>query len=197
VLFYGAGYYLQNPGEILNFSHGGMSFHGGLVGAVVGGCIACRIQKINIPTMCDLAAIVTPIGLCLGRIANFINGELWGAPTDLPWGVVFSAGDVARHPTQLYEAFLEGVVIFVVLMLLARRTPPRPQGTFMGWFLVLYAVFRMAIELVRVPDEQLGYLFGPVTMGMLLSLPVLVVGVALLVWAHRTQRPQAGYVDRV
>ena len=125
-----------------------------------------------------------------------MNGELWGKPTDLPWGVVFeTGGDVARHPSQLYEALLEGVVIFCVLFAMSRRRPARSQGTFMGTFLVLYGVFRFLIEFVRVPDAQLGYLFGPVTMGQLLSLPLVVAGIAVLAWARRTKRQQVGHVE--
>ncbi|GJM55019.1 prolipoprotein diacylglyceryl transferase [Coriobacteriaceae bacterium] len=194
VLFYGAGYYWAHPLEILAFSQGGMSFHGGLVGAILGGIIACRPFHISVATFCDLGVIVAPIGLFFGRLANFVNGELWGKPTDLPWGVVFETGGaVARHPSQLYEAFLEGIVLFAILYALSRKLPPRPQGTFLGWFLVLYGCFRILVEFVRVPDAQLGYLFGPITMGQVLSLPLVAAGVAVLVWAHKTRRPQRGH----
>ena len=192
VVFYGDGYYLSHPLDVFMPSEGGMSFHGGLVGAVVGGCLACRAYKLSIPTVCDLGAIAAPLGLFFGRCANFVNGELWGKPTDLPWGVVFeTGGNVARHPSQLYEAVLEGLVIFCVLLALSRRRPARPQGTFMGAFLVMYGVFRFLIEFVRVPDAQLGYLFGPVTMGQLLSLPLVVAGACVLVWSRRSRRQQA------
>lgn len=195
-IFYGVGYYWAHPLEIFAVSEGGMSFHGGFVGAVIGGTIACRQVHISVLTMCDLGAIGAPIGLFFGRCANFVNGELWGKPTDLPWGVVFeTGGNVARHPSQLYEGILEGLVILIVLLVLSRRRPPRPQGTFMGMFLVLYSIFRFLIEFVRVPDEQLGYLFGPITMGQLLSVPLLVVGVVILVLAHRYQRPQVGHLE--
>ena len=195
VLFYGAGYYLENPLEIFMLNHGGMSFHGGLVGAVVGGSLVCWRLGISIPTVCDMGVIGAPIGLFFGRCANFVNGELWGKETDLPWGVMFETGGGAyRHPSQLYEAVLEGVVIFVVLYVLSRRVPPRPQGTFTGVFLALYGTFRFLVEFVRVPDAQLGYLFGPITMGQLLSLPLVVAGIALLVLAHRANKPQVGYV---
>ena len=195
VVFYGDGYYLAHPIEVFALSEGGMSFHGGLVGAVVGGAIVCRATRISIPTMCDLGVIGAPLGLLFGRCANFVNGELWGKPTSLPWGVVFeTGGNVARHPSQLYEALLEGLVIFCVLWVLSRRRPPRPQGTFMGAFLVMYGVFRFLIEFVRVPDAQLGYLFGPITMGQLLSLPLVVAGVIVLVWAARARRPQVGHL---
>lgn len=197
VIFYGAGYYLEHPLEILAVSQGGMSFHGGLVGAVVGGSIACRYSHISIPTMCDIGMIVAPIGLFFGRLANFVNGELWGKPTDLPWGVMFeTGGNVYRHPSQLYEALLEGVVLFVILWMLSRKLPPRPQGTFIGVFLAGYGTFRFLIEFVRVPDAQLGYLFGGViTMGQVLSIPLVVGGVVVLVVAHRLKRPQVGHID--
>lgn len=195
VLFYGAGYYLENPMEIFMLNHGGMSFHGGLVGAVVGGSLVCWRLGISIPTVCDMGVIGAPIGLFFGRCANFVNGELWGKETDLPWGVMFETGGaVYRHPSQLYEAVLEGIVIFVVLYALSRRVPPRPQGTFMGVFLALYGIFRFLVEFVRVPDAQLGYLFGPITMGQLLSLPLVLLGIAILVGAHRLNRPQRGYL---
>lgn len=198
VLFYGDGYYLSHPLEVFATWEGGMSFHGGFVGAVVGGALVCRRYGISVATMCDLGVIGAPIGLFFGRCANFVNGELWGKPTDLPWGVMFETGGaVYRHPSQLYEALLEGLVIFLVLWTLSRRLPPRPQGTFVGMFLTLYGVFRFLIEFVRVPDAQLGYLFGPITMGQLLSVPFAVAGVALLVLAHRARRPQAGYLDDV
>lgn len=198
VVFYGAGYYLAHPLEILMLNQGGMSFHGGLVGAIVGGSIVCRQSGLSIPTVCDLGIIAAPIGLFLGRCANFVNGELWGKPTDLPWGVMFAdtgGGAVYRHPSQLYEALLEGVLMFVILYALSRRNPPRPQGTFLGTFLALYGCLRFLIEFVRVPDAQLGYLFGGfVTMGQLLSLPLVVAGIAILVLARRRNRPQVGHV---
>ena len=196
VVFYGAGYYLENPLEIFMLNHGGMSFHGGLVGAVVGGSLVCWRYGISIASVCDLGVIGAPIGLFFGRCANFVNGELWGKETTLPWGVMFeTGGGVYRHPSQLYEAVLEGLVIFVVLYALSRRVPPRPQGTFMGAFLALYGVFRFLVEFVRVPDAQLGYLFGPITMGQLLSLPLVLLGIVILVGAHRLNRPQQGYLD--
>ena len=194
VLFYGAGYYLENPISILMLNEGGMSFHGGLVGAIVAGSIATRGLGISIGTIWDLAVIGAPLGLFLGRCANFVNGELWGKPTDLPWGVVFEEGGVPRHPSQLYEALLEGIVIFVVLFALSRRTPPRPQGTFMGVFLMLYGIFRFLIEFVRVPDAQLGYLGGFITMGQVLSLPLVLIGLVMLVVAARRQAPQQGHI---
>ena len=195
VLFYGDGYYLAHPLEILAFNQGGMSFHGGLVGLLIGGAVAARITRIPFLTLADLGSIAAPIGLFFGRCANFVNGELWGAPTDGPLGVVFggAAGMIPRHPSQLYEAVLEGLVIFCVLFALSRKRPPRPQGTFLGAFLVLYGIFRFLIEFVREPDVQLGYLWGGwLTMGQVLSAPLIVAGIALLIYAARTRHPQAG-----
>lgn len=195
VLFYGDGYYLSHPLEILAFNQGGMSFHGGLVGLLIGGAVAARMTRIPFLTLADLGSIAAPIGLFFGRCANFVNGELWGAPTDGPLGVVFggAAGMMPRHPSQLYEAVLEGIVIFCVLFALSRKRPPRPQGTFLGAFLVLYGIFRFLIEFVREPDVQLGYLWGGwLTMGQVLSAPLIVAGIALLIYAARTRHLQAG-----
>ena len=195
VLFYGDGYYLSHPLEILAFNQGGMSFHGGLVGLLIGGAVAARMTRIPFLTLADLGSIAAPIGLFFGRCANFVNGELWGAPTDGSLGVVFggAAGMMPRHPSQLYEAVLEGLVIFCVLFALSRKRPPRPQGTFLGAFLVLYGIFRFLIEFVREPDVQLGYLWGGwLTMGQVLSAPLIVAGIALLIYAARTRHPQAG-----
>lgn len=195
VLFYGDGYYLSHPLEILAFNQGGMSFHGGLVGLLIGGAVAARMTRIPFLTLADLGSIAAPIGLFFGRCANFVNGELWGAPTDGPLGVVFggAAGMMPRHPSQLYEAVLEGLVIFCVLFALSRKYLPRPQGTFLGAFLVLYGIFRFLIEFVREPDVQLGYLWGGwLTMGQVLSAPLIVAGIALLIYAARTRHPQAG-----
>lgn len=198
-LFYGDGRYWQDPLRILAFNEGGMSFHGGLTGALIAGILAARLTHIPYLTLADLGAIAAPLGLFFGRLANFVNGELWGAETDLPWGVVFggAAGEVARHPTQLYEALLEGIVIFVVLICLARKVPARPRGTFIGTFLVMYGAFRILIEFVRQPDVQLGYLFGGwFTMGMLLSVPLIVAGVVALWYAKAKHLPQEGLSDR-
>ncbi len=194
-LFYGQGTYFEDPLKIFAFNEGGMSFHGGLLGALIAGIAAAKLTHIPYLTLADLGAIAAPVGLFFGRLANFVNGELWGAPTDLPWGVVFggAAGDIPRHPSQLYEALLEGVIIFCVLLILARKVPPRPRGTFIGAFLVLYGLFRILMEFVRQPDAQLGYLFGDwLTMGMVLSVPLVLVGAVLLTYAHIRQLPEEG-----
>ena len=195
VLFYGDGYYLSHPLEILAFNQGGMSFHGGLVGLLIGGAVAARMTRIPFLTLADLGSIAAPIGLFFGRCANFVNGELWGAPTDGPLGVVFggAAGMMPRHPSQLYEAVLEGIVIFCVLFALSRKRPPRPQGTFLGAFLVLYGIFRFLIEFVREPDVQLGYLWGGwLTMGQVLSTPLIAVGIGVLLYAIIAKKSQQG-----
>ncbi|MEG0217018.1 MAG: prolipoprotein diacylglyceryl transferase [Raoultibacter sp.] len=195
VLFYGDGQYLANPLEIFMTAKGGMSFHGGLIGALVAGIVAAKIIHMPYFTLADLGCIGAPIGLFFGRCANFVNGELWGAPTDAPWGVVFggAAGAMPRHPSQLYEALLEGVIIFLVLYALSRKLPPRPRGTFLGLFLALYGIFRFAVEFVREPDVQLGYLWGGwLTMGQLLSLPLVVVGLCVVVYAIKMKLPQQG-----
>ena len=197
-LFYGAGYYAQHPLEVLMLNQGGMSFHGGLIGALASAIVTSRITGVPYLTLADLGAIAAPVGLFFGRCANFVNGELWGAPTSLPWGVVFggAAGNMPRHPSQLYEALLEGVLIFIVLYALSRKVPPRPRGTFLGVFLVMYGICRVLMEFVRQPDAQLGYLAGDwLTMGQVLSTPLIVIGIVLLVWAARTKKPQLGVPD--
>lgn len=197
-LFYGNGEYLRDPLQILAVNQGGMSFHGGLIGALIGGIAAAKLTGIPYLTLADMGAIAAPIGLFLGRCANFVNGELWGDFTDLPWGVVFggAAGELPRHPSQLYEALLEGVLLFCILYALSRKLPPRPRGTFIGVFLICYGVFRFLIEFVRQPDAQLGYLWGGwLTMGQVLSAPLVVAGIVILVYAVKKKLPQMGLPD--
>ncbi|MBE0475828.1 MAG: prolipoprotein diacylglyceryl transferase [Coriobacteriia bacterium] len=184
VVVYGGGQYWRDPLSVLEVWDGGMSFHGGLVGIVAAGLLVARRLKVPFLRMADAAAVGAPVGFFLGRIANFVNAELWGRPTDLPWAVVFpGAGPRPRHPSQLYEALLEGAVIFVVLWSLSRRE--RPRGTLLGWLLVMYGAFRFAVEFVREPDPHLGLVLGPFTTGQILSVPMLLAGVALLVWVRR------------
>ena len=185
VLFYNFDYYLENPLEALFIWRGGMSFHGGLLGVALAVWLFARKTERRFLDVADFLTPLAPIGLCAGRIGNFINQELWGKVTDLPWGVVFrGAGPLPRHPSQLYEAFLEGVVLFVVLWLVSAR--PRPTGMVLGLFLVGYGGFRFLVEFVRLPDANIGYLaFGWLTMGQLLSLPMALAGLLLIVWAYR------------
>lgn len=195
VLFYNWDVYAANPLAILDFSRGGMSFHGGFFGAFIAGIIASRIVKMPYLSLIDIAMIGVPIGLFFGRCANFINGELWGAPTDLSWGVVFGglAGEEPRHPSQLYEAFFEGIVLFIILFAMSRRLPPFPRGTFTGVFMIGYGICRFCIEFIREPDAQLGYLWGDwLTMGQVLSIPLILVGVALLIYVGKMKKPQEG-----
>ncbi len=194
-LFYGNGYYFAHPLEIFMVNKGGMSFHGGLVGALISGIFASKITHIPYLTLADIGVIAASLGLFVGRCANFINGELWGAPTDLPWGVSFggSAGDEFRHPSQLYEALGEGLFMFILLYALSRKLPPRPQGTFLGLFLIIYSLVRFAVEFIREPDVQLGYIFGGwLTMGQILSIPLFVAGVAVFAYAVIKKVPQRG-----
>jgi phosphatidylglycerol:prolipoprotein diacylglycerol transferase len=169
-----------------------MSFHGGLIGIMLAGGWIARRKGIPVLRLFDLGAVGAPLGIFFGRVANFINGELWGRPTDAPWGMVFpgAPGGMPRHPSQLYEAVLEGLAIFSVLWILSRRR--RPEGLLIGVLMVLYAVFRTFIEFFREPDAQLGFIAGPLTMGQLLTLPMLVFG-GWLVWrALRTEHGGGG-----
>ncbi len=192
-LFYGDGYYLAHPAEVLALSNGGMSFHGGLVGAFIGGLVYCKASHMPLLTLADLVACAAPVGLFFGRCANFVNGELYGAPTQLAWGVDFLGCGVMYTPSQLCEAFFEGIVLFIVMTVLARRVPARPRGFFFGVFLCLYACCRIGIEFVRLPDAQIGYFFGDWgTMGQLLCIPMLVAGVLLIVYAFKRKKPQEG-----
>lgn len=198
-LIYGKGYYLAHPLEIVMVNEGGMSFHGGLVGAALGSWLSSKSMGLSFASMADLTTIGAPFGLLFGRLANFVNGELWGKETTLPWGVMFSntgGGDVYRHPSQLYEALLEGVVMLCILHLLSRKKPPRPQGFFLGCFLFLYGCFRFLVEFVRVPDAQMGYLAGGwLTTGQVLSVPLVLLGIAVVVMSLRWQKPQQTHID--
>ena len=184
VLFYNLPYYLNNPVDIIKVWQGGMSFHGGLIG--VASAIYLYGRKINKTffEVGDFLTPVVPVGLFTGRIANFINAELWGKTTDAPWAMVFpNAGDLPRHPSQLYEAFLEGLCLFVILWWFSAR--PRPVMSITGLFLLCYGLFRFSVEFVREPDAQLGYLgFGWLTMGQILSVPMILVGIILFVLAY-------------
>ena len=198
VLFYNFGYYLQHPIEALKIWTGGMSFHGGAIGVVLAMFLFTRLRKIDFLRLGDMLVCAVPIGLFLGRLANFINGELYGRPTDVWWAMVFPTDEtrLPRHPSQLYEAALEGVVLFLVLFVLQRFTRAREyRGFLSGVFLSGYAISRILAEYFREPDRQLGYLLGGptldqlggLTMGQLLSIPVLIVGV----WLIRRSRREA------
>ncbi len=190
VLFYAPQHFLQNPADIFAVWRGGMSFHGGFIGVLVATWLFARRRGIPFLRLLDITAAATPIGLFLGRIANFINAELWGRPTDMPWGVIFpGAGPEPRHPSQLYEAALEGIVLFVILHLMVRSGALRRPGLIAGAFTAGYGVARFIVEFFREPDRHIGYLAGGwLTMGMLLSLPLVALG-GWLMWRALRQPP--------
>lgn len=187
VLFYNFTHYLDNPGDILALWHGGMSFHGGLLGMVVAAISFSRWKKIDTLAFGDILAVTAPIGLGLGRLANFINGELVGRPveSDIPWATIFPRIDtIPRHPSQLYEAGLEGLLLFAIMLLLTHSAKVRMHpGLRLGLFTCLYAVFRATAELFRTPDSQLGFLWEGLTMGQLLCIPMFLIGAALCAYA--------------
>jgi len=179
VVFYDLPEYIRNPLEIFALWHGGMSFHGGLIGSIVAGVVFCRRSKVDFWQVSDLVIVTAPIGLGLGRLGNFINGELYGRVANVPWAMVFpGGGPLPRHPSQLYELFLEGVVLFTVLWVLKDRVSR--SGVLTSFFLLFYGIFRFALEFVREPDVQLGYILGPFTMGQVLSSSMVVIGAVLL-----------------
>lgn len=183
VAFYNAGYYLDNPAEILAVWQGGMSFHGALLGLIAAGWLFCRRKGISFLKTADLYTVTVPVGLGLGRIGNFINGELYGRVTDVPWSMVFpGAGPLPRHPSQLYEFLLEGVLLFIILWTLKNVHYRRgwPAGTMFAAFLIGYGLFRSFVELFREPDIQLGFLLGPLTMGQILSSLMILAGAAMI-----------------
>jgi phosphatidylglycerol:prolipoprotein diacylglycerol transferase len=184
MLFYGWANIVADPLSVLRVWEGGMSFHGGLIGVLIAMGLYARHTSRSFFNVADLVAPVVPIGLGAGRMGNFINGELWGHVTDLPWGMVFpTGGPEPRHPSMLYELFLEGIVMFVVLWVYSSK--PRPAMAVTGLFGLLYGVFRFAVEFVREPDAHLGYLaFGWVTMGQVLSLPMILIGAAMMWLAY-------------
>jgi phosphatidylglycerol:prolipoprotein diacylglycerol transferase len=190
VLFYKPLFYVEHPLAIFTLWEGGMSFHGGLLGVVAAILLFAWRNKVDPLMLADLMAIVTPIGLFFGRLANFINGELWGRPTDVAWAMIFPrGGPLPRHPSQLYQAFFEGVVLFVVLLIVWRLFDGRRRpGLLTGVFCLGYGIARIVGELFREPDAHLGYLWGPLTMGMLLSLPLVIFGGWLIVRAERRPR---------
>jgi len=188
VLLYRPSHFLGHPLEILQLWQGGMAFHGGMLGVVVAAWLFCRRNGIDLLAFGDRVAVVAPIGLFFGRLANFVNGELWGRPWDGPWAMVFPADplQVARHPSQLYQAGLEGVVLFALLWGLSRNDDLRARRGFLaGVFLLGYGVARITGELFREPDGFMGFLVGGITMGQTLSVPMLVAGLGLLAWSRR------------
>jgi len=179
-------FYLKHPIEIVATWHGGMSFHGGFIGAVLAGWLFCRRRKLPFWAVADSVAVVTPIGIGLGRLGNFINGELFGRPTDVPWAMIFpDGGPIPRHPSQLYEALTEGLLLFTLLWYLRQR--PFKDGMMVVFFVILYGAFRFVLEFFRAPDSHLGMVFGFLTMGQVLCVAMILVGILLAVYINQTQ----------
>ena len=184
VLFYNFEYFMQDPLYIFKIWTGGMSFHGGLLGVMAAVLWYGYKNNRSFFAIMDFVAPVVPFGLGAGRLGNFINGELWGRVTDVPWAMIFPTGGIMpRHPSQLYEVALEGIALFIVLNLFIRNK--RPQGSVSGMFLLFYGLFRFIIEYFREPDEQLGLFAGGISMGQILSTPMILGGIGLIVWAYK------------
>ncbi len=185
ILFYDLKSYVRNPLEMFAVWHGGMSFHGGMIGTLLAGYLCSRRFRVNFWYIADLVTVTAPIGLGLGRLGNFINGELYGRVTDVPWAMVFpGGGPLPRHPSQLYELFLEGVVLFTILWIAKNRK--HLAGSMTALCLVLYGLFRFIVEFFREPDAQLGFIAGPFTMGQILSVLTMIAGAVLYAVLRRT-----------
>jgi len=192
VLFYNPLYYLNHPLEIPATWSGGMSFHGACILLLISGVLFCRIKKLDFWKSVDIYAVTVPIGLGLGRVGNFINGELFGRPSDVPWAMIFpGGGNMTRHPSQLYEFLLEGVLLFCILWLLRKKPWNKenhnwPHGSLLALFLILYGLFRMFVEIFREPDQHIGYFMGFVTMGQILSGLMVITGI--IIWTIRLKK---------
>jgi phosphatidylglycerol---prolipoprotein diacylglyceryl transferase len=188
VLFYNLPHFVAHPLEVFELWNGGMSFHGGFLGCVIATVVFALRRGLPILSLGDVTTAVAPIGLFLGRIANFINGELWGRPTDGPWAMIFpSGGPVPRHPSQLYEAALEGLVLLAALGVIVRLGALKRPGLVTGAFAVGYGIARTVCEFFREPDAQLGFLWGGLTMGMLLCIPLIAAGLGVIAFALTRQ----------
>ena len=180
IIFYNFNYYINNFFDIFKVWEGGMSFHGGLIGIIIASILFTKKHNQDSFLYMDLVSLVAPIGIFFGRLANFINSELYGTPTDIPWAVTFIQVDnLSRHPSQLYEAILEGIILFIILMYFKNKDYLKKPGLISGLFLIFYSIFRFFIEFVRVPDEQLGYLIFELSMGQIISLIFFVIGIIL------------------
>jgi len=180
VIFYNFSYYLDNAFDIFKIWQGGMSFHGGLLGVIVASILFTKNNNQNPFSYLDQVSLVAPIGIFFGRLANFINSELYGKATDIPWSVIFIKVDnISRHPSQLYEAILEGVILFLILMYFMNKNYLRKPGLISGIFLIFYSLFRFFVEFFRVPDEQIGYLILNLTMGQIISLVFASIGITI------------------
>ena len=189
IIFYNFNYYINNLFDIFKVWEGGMSFHGGLIGIIVASILFSKKNNQDSFLYMDLVSLVAPIGIFFGRLANFINSELYGTPTDIPWAVTFIQVDnLSRHPSQLYEAILEGVILFIILMYFKNKDYLKKPGLISGLFLIFYSLFRFFIEFVRVPDEQLGYLIFELSMGQIISLIFFVIGIILFYYKNENKQ---------
>ena len=189
IIFYNFSYYINNFFDIFKVWEGGMSFHGGLIGIIVASILFSKKHNQDSFLYMDLVSLVAPIGIFFGRLANFINSELYGTPTDIPWAVTFIQVDnLSRHPSQLYEAILEGVILFIILMYFKNKDYLKKPGLISGLFLIFYSLFRFFIEFVRVPDEQLGYLIFELSMGQIISLIFFVIGIILFYFKNENKQ---------
>ena len=189
IIFYNFNYYINNFFDIFKVWEGGMSFHGGLIGIIVASILFSKKNSQDSFLYMDLVSLVAPIGIFFGRLANFINSELYGTPTDIPWAVTFIQVDnLSRHPSQLYEAILEGVILFIILMYFKNKDYLKKPGLISGLFLIFYSLFRFFIEFVRVPDEQLGYLIFELSMGQIISLIFFVIGIILFYFKNENKQ---------
>ena len=190
VFFYNSSYFFSHPLEIFAFWQGGMSFHGGLVGAILGMWVFAKKYKVDFLKLTDSLAVAAPVGLFFGRLANFVNMELYGRVTGSDFGVIFpNGGDLPRHPSQLYEAALEGILLFIILFFLNRLFSfPKKPGFLSGTFLFFYGSFRILIENFREPDEQVGFLISQITMGQLLSFPLIFLGIFLIFFRFKKEK---------
>jgi phosphatidylglycerol---prolipoprotein diacylglyceryl transferase len=189
VVFYNLDFYIENPLDAFKIWQGGMAFHGGLIGVITAMILFAWKHKIPFFVLSDRVAVVTPIGLFFGRIANFINGELYGRATDMPWGMIFRDGDVARHPSQVYQALTEGLFLFIILIIAQRYATIRNHfGALSGIFLSAYAFQRFFVEFTRQPDEQLGLLSLGLSMGQWLCLPMFMAGISIIIYSIKFNR---------
>ena len=180
VIFYNLNYYFYNFFDIFKIWEGGMSFHGGLIGVIISSILFAKKNKDDSFVYMDLVALVAPIGIFFGRLANFINSELYGMPSEVPWAVIFIKIDnLARHPSQLYEAILEGIILFLILLYFRKKNFLKIPGLISALFLIFYSIFRFTVEFFRVPDDQLGYLFFKLTMGQIISILFVLFGIIL------------------
>jgi phosphatidylglycerol---prolipoprotein diacylglyceryl transferase len=189
VIFYNFDYYINNISDIFKIWEGGMSFHGGLIGTIVASILFAKKNNQDPFLYMDLVSMVAPVGIFFGRLTNFINSELYGTPTEVTWGVIFIQVDnLSRHPSQIYEAILEGIILFLILLHFRKKKFLEKPGLISGLFLIIYSIFRFFVEFFRLPDEQLGYLIFNLSMGQLISLAFILFGIILLYFKNENKQ---------